>query len=166
MLQQNDCYSNPDKQDTIMLEAIVAGSRKTISVTLASYHRKSLLLFCCGYCCCFLYIYLFYGHSIKRVIMHVFQKIYLIGFANNALDYCLKLTPLVQKFLTVLQRCPLYTMSVFKRFHLIYLIVSLILLNVKRMTIQYNFDTLKCCLCYNVEGSIYLGYKRLVQFNF
>ena len=42
MLQQNDCYSNPDKQDTIMLEAIVAGSRKTISVTLASYHRKLL----------------------------------------------------------------------------------------------------------------------------
>ena len=40
MLQQNDCYSNPDKQDTIMLEANVADSRKTISVTLASYHRE------------------------------------------------------------------------------------------------------------------------------
>ena len=40
MLQQNDCYSNPDKPDTILLEALLDGSRKTISVTLTSYHRK------------------------------------------------------------------------------------------------------------------------------
>lgn len=39
MLQQNNCYSNPDKQDTILLEAIIDGTKKTISVTLGSYHR-------------------------------------------------------------------------------------------------------------------------------
>lgn len=40
MLQQNDCYSNPDKQDTIMLETVIEGTRKKIAVTLGSYHRK------------------------------------------------------------------------------------------------------------------------------
>lgn len=40
MLQHNTCYSNPEKQDTIMLEAVLGGARKTISVTLGSYHRK------------------------------------------------------------------------------------------------------------------------------
>ncbi|XP_066925474.1 rho GTPase-activating protein 5-like [Clytia hemisphaerica] len=39
MLQQNNCYSNPEKQDTIMLEAMVDGVKKTIAVTLGSYHR-------------------------------------------------------------------------------------------------------------------------------
>lgn len=39
MLQHNTCYSNPEKQDTIMLEAVLGGARKTISVTLGSYHR-------------------------------------------------------------------------------------------------------------------------------
>jgi hypothetical protein len=40
MLQQNNCYSDPEKQDTVMLEAIIGGCRKTIAVTLGSYHSK------------------------------------------------------------------------------------------------------------------------------
>lgn len=48
MLQQNDCYSNPDKQDTIMLETIIEGTRKKISVTLVSYHRTLILCYCHG----------------------------------------------------------------------------------------------------------------------
>ena len=64
MLQQNDCYSNPDKQDTIMLEAIVAGSRKNISVTLASYHRKSLDL-------------VFHNSQVWTDLIYIFHKTHL-----------------------------------------------------------------------------------------
>ena len=45
MLQQNDCYSNPDKPDTILVETIIDNAPKTISITLASYHRKMVFLY-------------------------------------------------------------------------------------------------------------------------
>ena len=38
MLQHHTSYSNPDNQDTVMLEAALGGTRKIISVTLGSYH--------------------------------------------------------------------------------------------------------------------------------
>ena len=45
MLQPHACYSNPEQQDTIMIEAMLGNVKKTIAVTLTSYHRKILLVF-------------------------------------------------------------------------------------------------------------------------
>ena len=45
MLQPHACYSNPEQQDNIMIEAMLGNVKKTIAVTLTSYHRKILLVF-------------------------------------------------------------------------------------------------------------------------
>lgn len=55
MMQHHVSYSNPEMQDTVMLEAMLGGAKKIISVTLSSYHR---------------------AHSMKRISYHGFILIY------------------------------------------------------------------------------------------
>ena len=45
MMQHHTCYSNPEMQDTVVLDAILGGAKRKISVTLSSYHRKICFVF-------------------------------------------------------------------------------------------------------------------------
>ena len=40
LLHHQSCYCNSDRPDTVMLETYVGTTKKTVSITLSSYHSK------------------------------------------------------------------------------------------------------------------------------